>query len=160
MMCFRYCNTCLNFSLSSLMILVTLVHRNDMAGSILGLPLFATHSNFADMEWKMSASLFSILVELPSMFSRPLFDGDDNFVLSSSPKKSIDSSMQSFTNKDSFPSSKNSMSIPSNLCLFPLDTVRLPKFSDIFQSLFCLLIHQRVIPCCFQHTTILSIACL
>ena len=46
MVFFRYCNTHLNFSLFSLVLLVTLVHRKNMARSMSGLPLFATHSNF------------------------------------------------------------------------------------------------------------------
>ena len=93
MVCFKYCNTSLNFSLSSLVILVDLVHRKDMAGSILGFTLYDTHSNFATMEWKMYAYLFSSLVELSSIFCRPFFACDDTFVLRSSPNKSIDSSM-------------------------------------------------------------------
>ena len=52
------------------------------------------------------------------------------------------------------------MSIPRNLCLFPLDTVKFPKCSDIFQSHFCLLLHQHVISCCRQHTTLFCIACI
>ena len=93
MVCFRYCNNSLNFSLSSLVLLVTMVHRNAMAGKILVLPFFPTHSNFATMEWKMSASFFSSIVELSSILCRPLFYGDDTFVLSSSPKKPIDFSI-------------------------------------------------------------------
>ena len=93
MVCYRCCNTCLNFSLSSLVILVTLVHRNDMAWSLLGFPSFATHSNFATMECRMSASYFSSLVEISYMFCRPFLSGDNNFAHISSPKKSIYSSM-------------------------------------------------------------------
>ena len=44
--------------------------------------------------------------------------------------------MQSFVNKDHFTLDKNSMSIPSNLCLFSLNTVRLPKFSAIVSITF------------------------
>ena len=48
--CFRYSNTHLNFAVSSLVLLVTLVHRNEMEGSMSGLPYFSTHSNSATME--------------------------------------------------------------------------------------------------------------
>ena len=44
--CFRYCSTCLNLALSSLVLLVTLVHRSYIAGSMPVLPLFATHIIF------------------------------------------------------------------------------------------------------------------
>ena len=54
--CFRYYNTHLNFALSSLVLLVTLVHRNDIAGSMSGLPLFAT------IECRVSASFFLVLL--------------------------------------------------------------------------------------------------
>ena len=37
--CFIYFNTRLNFALSSLVLLVNLVYRNNMEGSILGLPI-------------------------------------------------------------------------------------------------------------------------
>ena len=73
MVCFRYCNTCLKVYVYSLMLLVTLVHSNDILGSILGVPHFATQSNFSTMECRMSASLFSSLVELFSIFCRPFF---------------------------------------------------------------------------------------
>ena len=73
--CFRYCNTHLNFALSSLVLLVTLVHRNDMAGSISGLPQYTTHSNFATMEFRMSEYFFSSILELSSMFCRTFFAG-------------------------------------------------------------------------------------
>ena len=91
--CFRYFNTRLKFAFSSLVLLVTLVHSNDMVGSMLGLPIFATRSNFATMECRIYASLFSILVELSSMFFITLFYGDYNFAFRSSPNKSIYSSM-------------------------------------------------------------------
>ena len=93
MVCFRYCNTRLSFALSYLVLLVTLVHRNNVAGSMSGLPLFATHSNFATMECRMSTYLLSSIMELSSMFYIPFFSGYDNFVLNSSPNKPIDSSM-------------------------------------------------------------------
>ena len=93
MVCFIYFNTRLNVALSSLVLLVTLVHRNNMTGSMLGLPLFSTHSNIATMKWKMYVSFFSILVEISYIFCRPFFAGDDTFVLSFSPNKSIDFSM-------------------------------------------------------------------
>ena len=44
--------------------------------------------------------------------------------------------MKSFINKDNFPSAKNYMSIPMNFCFLPLDTVRLPKCSDIVSISF------------------------
>ena len=93
MVCFRYCNTFLSFALSSLVLLVTMAQRNDIAVSMSGLPPLATHSNFATMECRMFASFFSSLVEFSSIFCRPFFAVDDNFVLIYSPKKSIDSSM-------------------------------------------------------------------
>ena len=84
------------------------------------------------------------------MFYRPFFYGDDNFVLISSPKNLLIPQCN--------PSQiKIIMSIPRNLCFFPIDTVRLSKVSDIFQSLLCLLLHHCVIPCCCQHTTLLCI---
>ena len=86
MVCFRYWNTCLNFSLSSFVLVVTLVQRNYIAGSMSGLLLFATHSNFATMEWKMSAYFLSRLVELSSTFCRTFIFGDYILVLISSPK--------------------------------------------------------------------------
>ena len=86
MVCFRYCNTRLNFSLYSLVLLVTILRRNNMAGSMSGLPLFSTHSNFATMELNMSASFFSSLVELSSTLCRHFFVGDDTLVLISSKK--------------------------------------------------------------------------
>ena len=52
------------------------------------------------------------------------------------------------------------MSIPWNLCFSSLDTVRLPKCSDIVSITFFILLNQRVIPCCRQHTTILCIVCI
>ena len=39
MFCFEYFNNCLNLAVSSLVLLATLVHRNNMAGSMFGLPL-------------------------------------------------------------------------------------------------------------------------
>ena len=131
MVCFRYYNNRLNFSLSYLVILFTLVQRNDMLGSMSGFTHFATHINFATIECRMFASFFYSLVERSYMFCRHLFAGNDTFVLSYYTNKSIDSSMQSFINKDNFPSAKNSMSIPRSLCFSPLDTVRLPKCSAI-----------------------------
>ena len=89
--CFRYCNTHLNFALSSLVLFFTIVHRNDMAVSMSGLPPFATHNNFATMEFRMSESFYSSLLELLSMFCLPFFAGCDTFALSCSPNKSIDS---------------------------------------------------------------------
>ena len=79
---------------------------------------------------------FSSLVELSSMFCRPFFASDNTFVLRSSPNKSIYSSIQSYIKKDNFPSTNNSMAIPRNLCFFPLDTLRLPKCSDIVSITF------------------------
>ena len=38
--CFRYCNTCLNVSLYYLVLLFAVVHRKNIAGSISGLTLF------------------------------------------------------------------------------------------------------------------------
>ena len=87
---FRYCNTHLSFSLSSLVILVNLVHSNDIYGSMLGLPLFANHSSFATIECRMSASFFYSIVKLSSMFYKPLFDSEYIVALKSSPNKSID----------------------------------------------------------------------
>ena len=86
---FKYYNTCLKFSLSSLVILVTLVHRNYMAGSMLGFPPFSTHSNFSTTECRMSASFFYSLLELSYMFYRPFLSSDDNFALSSSSKNQL-----------------------------------------------------------------------
>ena len=80
----KYYNTRLNVALSSLVLLDTLVHRNNMAGSMLGLTLFTTHINFVTMEWKMSAFFFYSILELSSMFCRLFFSGDDTLVLSSS----------------------------------------------------------------------------
>ena len=91
--CFRYFNTRLNFASYSLALFVTLLHRKNMAGSMLGLTLFATHSFFSTMECRMSVYFLSSLVELSYMFCRPFFAGYDIFVLNSSPNKSIYSSM-------------------------------------------------------------------
>ena len=82
--CFRYCNTRLNLALSSLVLLVTLVHRNDISGSTSGLPLFANQSRFANIQCRISASLFSILVELLSIFCKTFFAVDDTVALRSS----------------------------------------------------------------------------
>ena len=62
--CFRYFNTCLNLTLSSLVLLVTMVHIKYIAGSMLVLLLFSTHSSLANIECRMSTSLLSSLVEL------------------------------------------------------------------------------------------------
>ena len=78
-LCFMYCNTFLNVSLSSLVLLVTMVHRNDMAGSMSDLPPFSTQSNFTDMECRMSASFSSSLVKISYMLCRPFFAGEDTF---------------------------------------------------------------------------------
>ena len=101
-----------------------------------GLPNFSTQSSFATIECSMYASLCYSLVEFSSMFCGPLFDDDDTFALISSPNKTIDSSIQHFKNKDNFPPDKNYMSIPRNLCLFTLDTVKLPKCLAIVSITF------------------------
>ena len=50
------------FYLSYLVLLVTLVYNNDIAGLMSGLPLFNTHSSFETIDCRISASLFSSLV--------------------------------------------------------------------------------------------------
>ena len=45
--CFKICSARFNFALSSTVILVTLVQRNDISGSMEFLFLFSTHSIFA-----------------------------------------------------------------------------------------------------------------
>ena len=87
MVCFRYWNTSLNFALYYLVLSVSLVHRNDMASSILVLPLFSTHSNFATMEFRISTYFLSSLVEISYMFCVTFFAGDDTFVINSSLNK-------------------------------------------------------------------------
>ena len=84
-----YCNTRLNLALFSLVLLVTLVHRDDIAVSMSGLSLFVTHSSFANIECRMSAYFFSGIVEISSIFCKPLFTGDDTVALGSSPKTLI-----------------------------------------------------------------------
>ena len=61
------------------------------------------------------------------MFYKPLSADDDDIVISPSPKKLINSSMQSFISGDNFTSAKNSFFITRNLCFLPLDTVMLPN---------------------------------
>ena len=58
----RYCNNHLNFALYSLLLLITMVHRNDKAGSMSVLTSFDNQSSFATIECMMSASFFSSLV--------------------------------------------------------------------------------------------------
>ena len=54
-------STCFTFSLLSTVLLVTLVHRNDIYDSISGLSLLSTHSTFATIECRLSAYfLFSL----------------------------------------------------------------------------------------------------
>ena len=73
MVCFRYFNTHFIFPLYFLVLCVTLLYRNNMEGSMPGLLVYANHSNFATMEWKMSTYFFSSLVEISSTFCRPFF---------------------------------------------------------------------------------------
>ena len=68
--CFRYWNTRLNLDFTSLVLSVIMMHRNDITGSMLGLPLFDTYISFSNIDCSMSASFFSILMYLSSMFCK------------------------------------------------------------------------------------------
>ena len=60
--CFWYCNTHINSSFSSLVLLVTLVHRNDISVSMLGFPIFLPIVLFATIECRMSAYFSSSIL--------------------------------------------------------------------------------------------------
>ena len=65
------------------------------------------------------------------MLCKTFLAGDDKFASRASTNDAMDYSMQSFMNiyNPQFPN--NSMSIPINLLLFPLDTVSSPKYPAI-----------------------------
>ena len=75
------------FILSPLVLLVTMVHRNYIAGSMSGLSHFSTHISFSTIECRMSASLFYIIVKLSSIFYKHFLSRDDTVTLSSSLNK-------------------------------------------------------------------------
>ena len=87
--CFRYCNIRLDLYLSSLVLLITLVHSKDIAVSMSVFSLFDTHSGFETIDCRISASFFSVIVELSSIFCKPLFASDYTVALSSSPRKPV-----------------------------------------------------------------------
>ena len=104
----RFCNTRLNFSFSSLVMLFTLVHRNNISVSMFGLPLFLPIV-YLQLYSLGCLHRFSIIVEISLMFWKPFFSIYYTIKLRSSPNKPIDSSMQSFVNRDNFLLDKNYM---------------------------------------------------
>ena len=119
MVCFRNCSTLFSLALYSTVLLENLVHRNNTSGSMLGLPIFYTHSSFVTMECKVSASCLSSLGEHSLIFCGISFDGKDTVASRYSFNNAIYSSIQSFIKSDTFQFPKKSMSIPRNFC-FPL----------------------------------------
>ena len=71
--CFRNCSTRFSFNYSSTVLLVDLVHRSNIYGSMSGLPPFSTHSSFVTVECKASASCLSIFGELSLILCKPIF---------------------------------------------------------------------------------------
>ena len=129
--CFKNCSILFNLAFYSTVILVTLVHRNDIDGSMLGISLFPTHISFATIECSVSAYCLSSLSEFLFMFCKTFLSGGDTFALSASPNCAIDQFIESFMNNDTLSFPRNYMPIPRNVWFTPIDTLISPNHSDI-----------------------------
>ena len=150
--CYRYYNTRLNLALSSLVLLVTLVHRNYIAGSMPVLPLFATHIIFQLYSVECPHLTFLFLWDyyqccvnpsLPVMISPCLAPLWTNQLISWCNTSLLEIIFLRLRTLCPFPGTF----VSSLLILRGYQYVRL-----LLQLIVCLIIHQCVIPCCCQHT--------
>ena len=82
-----------SFYLSSTMLLVTLMRRNNIAGSISGSPLFTNHSSFPTIYCRVYFSCLYSLGIFSFMFCKPFLSVDDTVAHSAYPKSMMDYSM-------------------------------------------------------------------
>ena len=157
---FRYCTTCLDFYLSSLVTLVTLLHRNDIAWSMSGLHIFLT---------KVVFQIYSVLC--PHLYFLALWN---SYLCSVVPSLMVMTHLRLAplrTNKMIpqcnpswikiiFHSLRTKYPLPGTCVSYPLILWCYQMFWLLFQLFLCLLFHQRMMTCCHQHTMIFCISCL
>ena len=96
-------NTSSRFTFSYLVRLVNLVHRNDITGSIWVHILFSTHNIFLNMECKVAAYIFPVLVNSRLYSVDSFFAGYDTVASMYSLNNAIDSSIVIFHKQLYFP---------------------------------------------------------
>ena len=157
---FRYCKNRLNFSFPSLVLLENPVHSNDILGQCRAFYLFLPKA-FLQL-WSVGCPHLSFIV---------LWNSHLCYVDHSLPVTIPSSLAPPQTNK--FIPQCNTSQIKiilchlRSLCPLPVNCVSSPLILWgyqtiwlLFQSFLCLLLHQHVIPCYFQNTMLLCIACI
>ena len=127
----RRCSNLLNFSQSSSILQVTLVHKQDITKSISNRTRFDTYSSLYTVWWKHSlrslSSCFELLIILNMIFlvteitSFLIFYSNNAITLNHS-------NIQSFIDMPTVLLFFISISTPTKLCTFPLFTFVLPNF--------------------------------
>ena len=90
---FSNCSTRFSFDFSFTVLLVTLVNRKYISGSISGLPPFDTHIRLSTIEYRVSDSCLYSLGKPPLIVCKNVFAGYDTVASSSLPNNAMGSSM-------------------------------------------------------------------